>query len=281
MNQKSTILVTGSNGQLGQEIQELTKLSLPGFLDFNFIFTDRSQLDLGDNDSIKAFFEKNQVDFCINCAAYTAVDKAETEKEICEQINSFAVAELAKQCRKQNATLIHISTDYVFDGSKNSPYLETDQTNPINYYGQTKLEGENLALQNNSKTLIVRTSWVYSKKFGKNFYKTILRLASEKSQIKIVSDQIGCPTDAKNLAKILLKMVAKTYQDSTFKNFGVYHFSGDKIMSWFDFAKEIVVENNLNCEVLPISTSEFPTPAKRPVYSVMGKNKIAGEFLLV
>ena len=214
-------------------------------------------------------------------AAYTAVDKAETEKEICEQINSFAVAELAKQCRKQNATLIHISTDYVFDGSKNSPYLETDQTNPINYYGQTKLEGENLALQNNSKTLIVRTSWVYSKKFGKNFYKTILRLASEKSQIKIVSDQIGCPTDAKNLAKILLKMVAKTYQDSTFKNFGVYHFSGDKIMSWFDFAKEIVVENNLNCEVLPISTSEFPTPAKRPVYSVMDKNKIAEEFLLV
>jgi|688.fasta_scaffold102674_2 dTDP-4-dehydrorhamnose reductase len=281
MNQKSTILVTGSNGQLGQEIQELTKLSLPGFLDFNFIFTDRSQLDLGDNDSIKTFFEKNQVDFCINCAAYTAVDKAETEKEICEQINSFAVAELAKQCQKQNATLIHISTDYVFDGSKNSPYLETDQTNPINHYGQTKLGGENLALQNNPKTLIVRTSWVYSKKFGKNFYKTVLRLASEKSQIKIVSDQIGCPTDANDLAKILLKMVIKISQDSTFKNFGIYHFSGDKIMSWFDFAKKIVAENNLNCEVLPIPSSEFPTPTKRPMYSVMGKNKIAGEFLLV
>jgi dTDP-4-dehydrorhamnose reductase len=238
-------------------------------------------LDLGDNDSIKTFFEKNQVDFCINCAAYTAVDKAETEKEICEQINSFAVAELAKQCQKQNATLIHISTDYVFDGSKNSPYLETDQTNPINHYGQTKLGGENLALQNNPKTLIVRTSWVYSKKFGKNFYKTVLRLASEKSQIKIVSDQIGCPTDANDLAKILLKMVIKISQDSTFKNFGIYHFSGDKIMSWFDFAKKIVAENNLNCEVLPIPSSEFPTPTKRPMYSVMGKNKIAGEFLLV
>lgn len=274
MNPKPTILVTGSNGQVGQEIQELTKLSLPGFLDFNFIFTDRSQLDLSDNNSIKAFFQKNKIDFCINCAAYTAVDKAEEDKENCRQINALSVEELAKECQKQKVVLIHISTDYVFDGSKNSPYLETDQTNPINYYGQTKLEGEKLALDNNPKTLVVRTSWVYSKKFGKNFYKTILRLASEKPQIKIVSDQIGCPTDAKDLAKILLKMVTKIHQNPDFKNFGIYHFSGNKIMSWFDFAKEIVAENNLNCEVLTILTSEFPTPAKRPMYSVMSKGKI-------
>jgi dTDP-4-dehydrorhamnose reductase len=281
MNPKPTILVTGSNGQVGQEIQELTKLSLLGFLDFNFIFTDRSQLDLSDNNSIKAFFQKNKIDFCINCAAYTAVDKAEEDKENCRQINALSVEELAKECQKQKVVLIHISTDYVFDGSKNSPYLETDQTNPINYYGQTKLEGEKLALDNNPKTLVVRTSWVYSKKFGKNFYKTILRLASEKPQIKIVSDQIGCPTDAKDLAKILLKMVTKIHQNPDFKNFGIYHFSGNKIMSWFDFAKEIVAENNLNCEVLTILTSEFPTPAKRPMYSVMGKNKIAEDFSLV
>jgi dTDP-4-dehydrorhamnose reductase len=281
MNPKPTILVTGSNGQVGQEIQELVKLNPQEFSNFNFIFTDRSQLDLSDNNSIKAFFQKNKIDFCINCAAYTAVDKAEEDKENCRQINALSVEELAKECQKQKVVLIHISTDYVFDGSKNSPYLETDQTNPINYYGQTKLEGENLALQNNPKTLVVRTSWVYSKKFGKNFYKTILRLASEKPQIKIVSDQIGCPTDAKDLAKILLKMVTKIHQNPDFKNFGIYHFSGNKIMSWFDFAKEIVAENNLNCEVLTILTSEFPTPAKRPMYSVMGKNKIAEDFSLV
>jgi dTDP-4-dehydrorhamnose reductase len=281
MNPKPTILVTGSNGQVGQEIQELVKLNPQEFSNFNFIFTDRSQLDLSDNNSIKAFFQKNKIDFCINCAAYTAVDKAEEDKENCRQINALSVEELAKECQKQKVVLIHISTDYVFDGSKNSPYLETDQTNPINYYGQTKLEGEKLALDNNSKTVVVRTSWVYSKKFGKNFYKTILRLASEKPQIKIVSDQIGCPTDAKDLAKILLKMVTKIHQNPDFKNFGIYHFSGNKIMSWFDFAKEIVAENNLNCEVLTILTSEFPTPAKRPMYSVMGKNKIAEDFSLV
>lgn len=278
MNPKPTILVTGSNGQLGQEIQELVKLNPQEFLDFKFVFTDRTQLDLSDNDSIKTFFEKTKVDFCINCAAYTAVDKAEEDKENCRQINALSVTELAKECQKQNATLIHISTDYVFDGTKNSPYLETDQTNPINYYGQTKLEGEKSALQNNPKTLIVRTSWVYSKKFGKNFYKTILRLASEKTQIKIVSDQIGCPTNAKDLAKTLLKMVTKIHQNPDFKNFGIYHFSGNKIMSWFDFAKQIVAENNLNCEVLPILTSEFPTPARRPMYSVMSKGKILEIF---
>lgn len=271
------ILVTGANGQLGQEIKELVDSNSTLAKDFNFIFASRQALDIGDSLQTTDFFANNKIDFCINCAAYTAVDQAETDKENCYEINALAVELLAKECLKQNAILIQISTDYVFNGSKNSPYLETDVTNPINYYGKSKLAGEQLAIKNNSKTIIIRTSWLYSKKYGKNFYKTILRLATEKPELKIVADQIGCPTDAADLSKTILQIITKIHNSLTFNNFGIYHFSGNKISSWYDFAKKIVSENNLVCEIFPIPTSEYPTPAKRPLYSVM--NSTIGSLL--
>lgn len=267
------ILVTGAGGQLGQEIKDFTELNKQLFKDFGFIFVDRKLLDIGNNTQVIDFFANNKIDFCINCAAYTAVDKAEEDKQNCYLINASAVELIAKECNKQGAVLIQISTDYVFDGGKQSPYLETDITNPINYYGESKLAGEQLALGNNPKTIILRTSWLYSKKYGKNFYKTIIRLAGEKSELKIVSDQIGCPTDTADLTKKIFEIITKIDKKESFKDFGVYHFSGNKICSWYDFAKQIVSENNLVCNILPIPTSEHPTPAKRPMYSVMSTTK--------
>ena len=265
-----TILVTGSSGQLGQELHELSA----DFLNYNFIFASRELLDISNKTSVDNFFAENKIDFCLNCAAYTAVDKAQDDRESCWKINSGGVENLAKACNTHNSVLIHISSDYVFDGTKTAPYLETDATNPINYYGQTKLEGENFALKNNPKTFVIRTSWVYSKKYGKNFYKTILRLAAEKEEIQIVSDQTGCPTDAKDLAKILLKIVEKVNSEKNFKDFGIYNYSGSQIQSWFDFAKKIVSENKLSCTILPIPSNNYPTPAKRPAYSVLSCKKI-------
>ncbi|RYZ47665.1 MAG: dTDP-4-dehydrorhamnose reductase, partial [Chitinophagaceae bacterium] len=211
-------------------------------------------------------------DFVINCAAYTAVDKAESEREEAFQINATAVGALAAACSKQGTGFIHISTDYVFDGSRQTPFKEDDAVNPINVYGESKLAGEQAALQNNPQSIVIRTSWVYSS-YGKNFVKTMMRLMSEKQIISVVNDQWGSPTYAADLAKAILHII-----DSGEWKPGIYHFSNEGVISWFDFAKEIGSLIQTNCEVLPTTTANFPTPAKRPAYSAMDKTKIHQQY---
>lgn len=257
-----TILVSGANGQLGQSIQEV--ISDFNQDEFRFLFLNRSQLDVGNREVVDSFFFSNKIDYCINCAAYTAVDLAETEVEQAFQINADAVKYLAQACAEQASTLIHISTDYVFDGSKQEAYLPSDTPNPINVYGKSKLLGEQYALEFNPKSFVVRTSWVYSP-YGKNFYTTMLRLMAEREELNIVSDQIGKPTDARDLARYLLSLIWDNRTD-----YGIHHFSGQEQMSWFEFAQKIAQENGLTTRILPISTEEYPTPAKRPKWSVLG-----------
>lgn len=256
------ILVTGSNGQLGKCLQDAVKeFASP---DYQFLFLDRAQLDISQKELVETFFFSNKIDFCVNCAAYTAVDLAETEVEQAFKINADGVKYLAEECAEQKATLIHISTDYVFDGQKSEPYLPDDRPNPINVYGKSKLQGETWAMELNPKTIIIRTSWVYSQ-YGKNFYTTMLRLMAERDELNIVSDQIGKPTDANDLAKYILGMIA-----SNDTNYGIRHFSGPEQMSWFEFAQKIAKENGFEIKLNPIPTSAYPTPAKRPMWSVLG-----------
>ncbi len=217
-------------------------------------------------------FQQYQPHYFINCGAYTLVDKAETEKELSEKINGENVGYIAELCKQFNTTLIHVSTDYVFDGNAKHPYKTDDATNPVNFYGQTKLIGENLALAKNDKTIIIRTAWVYSS-FGKNFVKTMLRLMSERNEISVVNDQLGTPTYARDLATAICEIIA-----SGKEKYGVYHFTNTGIISWFDFAVEIKKLAGLNCTVHAIATSQFPTPAKRPHYSVLDKSKIAQDY---
>ncbi len=267
-----TILVTGANGQLGNEIKKASnKFSL-----FNFLFTDVNNLNITDEKELEDFFSINKINFIINCAAYTNVDKAETEKDKAEKINVFAVENLAKLSKKHKAHLIHISTDYVFDGNSKIPYIETDKTNPQSIYGETKLGGENSA-KKAYKYIIIRTSWLYSS-FGHNFVKTMLRLGTDKKEINIVSDQIGSPTYAKDLALIILKIISKTNKDNNNFIEGIFHFSNEGICSWQEFAAEIMQQKKLKCKVNPISTLEYPTPAKRPKYSLLNKTKIKKTF---
>lgn len=256
------ILVTGSNGQLGKCLQDAVNAQNPE--GFQFIFLDRTQLDITQKELVESFFFANQIDFCVNCAAYTAVDLAETEVEQAFKANSDAVKFLAEECAEQNATLIHVSTDYVFDGTKTEPYLPTDQTNPINVYGKSKLAGENQAIELNPKSIVIRTSWVYSQ-YGKNFYTTMVRLMQERDELNVVSDQIGKPTDANDLAKYILELIVRN--DT---NYGIRHFSGSEQMSWFEFAQKIATENGFKTKINPILTSQYPTPAKRPMWSVLG-----------
>ncbi|RYF77686.1 MAG: dTDP-4-dehydrorhamnose reductase, partial [Chitinophagaceae bacterium] len=211
-------------------------------------------------------------DFVINCAAYTAVDKAESEREEAFQINATAVGALAAACSKQGTGFIHISTDYVFDGSRQTPFKEDDAVNPINVYGESKLAGEQAALQNNPQSIVIRTSWVYSS-YGKNFVKTMMRLMSEKQIISVVNDQWGSPTYAVDLAKAILHII-----ESDEWRPGIYHFSNEGVISWFDFAKEIGSLVQTKCEIRPTITANFPTPAKRPAYSAMDKTKIQQQY---
>ncbi len=266
---KPVILVSGKNGQLGKELQDVASSNE----NFEFIFFDREELDIADATSLKKSFQKYSPSFFINCAAYTAVDKAETEKEKAYQINAEAVGNIAKLCDQFNTKLIHISTDYVFDGKATKPYKEDDKTNPVNYYGYTKLKGEELALQNNPNTIIIRTSWVYSK-YGNNFVKTMLRLMNERKEINVVNDQLGSPTYAKDLAEAIISTVSG--QQSTVN--GIFHFSNEGIISWYDFALAIKEIKQFNCAVNPIPTTSYPTPAKRPAYSVFDKAKIVNTF---
>ncbi len=271
---KPVILVTGKNGQLGQELQSIAGL-FPGY---EFIFTDRSNLDISDFETVTNFFNSHKVDICINAAAYTAVDKAETDQEAAIKINSTAVGNLASVCASQNAQFIHISTDYVYDGLSNAPYKEDHPTSPVNFYGQTKLKGEQLALLNDPTTVIIRTSWVYSR-FGNNFVKTMLRLTGQKEILNVVDDQLGSPTYATDLAEAIMTIVEKVFENGR-RYGGVYHFSNEGIISWYEFAIEINAVAGNHCLVNPIHTSGFPTPAKRPAYSALNKQKISSTFAI-
>jgi dTDP-4-dehydrorhamnose reductase len=268
------IIITGSKGQLGQCIQELAANQT----NHTFIFTDIEELDICDSQMVDALFTKELPDLAINCAAYTAVDKAEKEEALAEKINHLAVANLAKSCKKVGSKLIHISTDYLFDGSKSTPYHEKDIVKPASVYGITKLEGETAILRAEIKSIIIRTSWLYSA-YGNNFVKTMLRLGKEKEQLGIVADQIGTPTYAGDLARLLMDIVQLTADDSKKFVTGIYHYSNEGVASWFDFTKAIFeYEPTINCKVNPIDTSAYPTPAKRPAYSVLNKSKIKATF---
>ncbi|NLN33426.1 MAG: dTDP-4-dehydrorhamnose reductase [Flavobacteriaceae bacterium] len=257
-----TVLVTGANGQLGRCLQDYVNEN--PHPEFQFLFMDRARLDVSKKEIVETFFFSNQIDFCINCAAYTAVDQAESDAENAFKANADAVKHLAEECNEQNAILIHISTDYVFDGESSEPYLPDDSTNPINVYGKSKLEGERWALEKNLKTIVIRTSWVYSQ-YGKNFYTTMMRLMAEREELNVVSDQIGKPTDANDLAAYIHQLILSNDED-----YGIRHFSGPEQMSWYEFAQKIARENGFKTKINPIPTSEYPTPAKRPMWSVLG-----------
>jgi dTDP-4-dehydrorhamnose reductase len=264
------ILVTGSNGQLGNELRELAS----SFLQYQFIFTDVAELSITDQQAVNDFFSKENPAYLINCAAYTAVDKAETEKELNEQINGIAVGILASACKRHGTKFIHISTDYVFNGTASTPLKETDEVDPVNAYGASKLLGEELALQNNPGSIIIRTSWVYSF-YGKNFVKTMVRLMNEKESIGVVSDQVGSPTYAADLAEAIVQIISSGNWQP-----GIYNYSNEGIISWFDFANEIKQLIGSTCVVNPLTTEQFPTPAKRPKYSALDKAKIRQTFAI-
>jgi len=268
--EKPKIIVSGKNGQLGNELKDLS-LSYP---QFEFYFFDRTELDIARAADINAVFDKIKPAYFINTAAYTAVDKAEAEQEQAYIINAEATGNIAKACKTHGAKLIHISTDYVFNGKGDEPYKEDDATDPVNYYGYSKWMGEQLALQNNPQTIVIRTSWVYSI-YGNNFVKTMLRLMKERTDINVVNDQFGSPTYAKDLAAAIMQIIT---QPATGLETGIYHFSNDGIISWYEFAEAIKAIKKLSCNIHPINTSQYPTPAKRPFYSAMSKEKIVNTF---
>ena len=270
---KPVILVTGANGQLGREIKTLSG----SYPQFQFVFSGREDLPVDQPEKVEDYFRKIQPAYCINCAAYTAVDKAETDQETAMQVNGNAPGLLAAVCRSTGAEFIHVSTDYVFDGTANEPYKEDDKNNPVNYYGLTKLKGEELCIQNNSDSIIIRTSWVYSE-YGNNFVKTMKRLMTERETLNVVNDQLGSPTYAADLATLLLNIIAESNKESKKWEPGIYHYSNEGIISWYDFAVAIKNLIKSNCAVYPVPTSMYPTPAKRPAYSVMSKEKIKSVY---
>lgn len=265
------ILVVGKNGQLGKSLNKIVSKRKDAK---NFIFIGRKQMNLCNKNSISNYFRKNKFNLIINCAAYTNVDKAEIKPNIAKKINHNAVLELSKAANKQNCKLIHISTDYVFDGLNKKPYSEEDLTNPINTYGQSKLDGEK-AIQNSMKynAIIIRTSWVYSE-FENNFVDTILRLGKTNNELNIVSDQIGSPTYASDLALAILKIIEEDEYFTTEKKTEIFHFSNKGKVSWSDFAREIFKIAKIQCKVNNIDSSSYPTNAKRPLNSELNKNKI-------
>jgi dTDP-4-dehydrorhamnose reductase len=261
---KPIVLVTGQNGQLGNELKVLAKK----YDQFDYVFTDVAELDITDSVKVKDFFDEYKPAFCINAAAYTAVDKAETEKQLALKINAEAAGNLAENCANTNARFIHVSTDYVFDGTATTPYKEDHPVSPVNFYGESKLRGEQIVMEKLPSTVIIRTSWVYSF-FGNNFVKTMLRLMKERDSINVISDQYGSPTYAADLAAAIIKLASMQAVEG-----GIYHFSNKGIISWYDFAAAIRDISGLKCNVQQTDTSGYPTPAKRPGYSAMNKEKI-------
>lgn len=268
------ILVTGSSGQLGQSLKAIAN----NYPDVMFTFAARSDLDLSDEQSIHEYFQQQTFDLIINCAAYTAVDKAESEPELVDQINHLAVKQLTDIAKHHNTKLIHISTDYVFNGQQYRPYIESDVVEPKNVYGQTKLQGEQAlitTLPNNG--LIIRTSWVYSK-FGNNFVKTMLRLGKERESLNVIFDQVGTPTYAHDLAEAIMTIAtSETFNQQTVTT-EIYNYSNEGVCSWYDFANTIFELSEIDCKVTSIETKDYPTPATRPHYSVLNKTKIKHDY---
>ncbi|HVW61706.1 MAG TPA: dTDP-4-dehydrorhamnose reductase, partial [Puia sp.] len=261
---KEKILITGAGGQLGSELQVACK----SYPQFGFVFVDKEEMPLDAPEKIPAVIEDIHPAWCISCGAYTAVDKAETEKDLAFTINGDAVGAISHACKKIGARLIHISTDYVFPGDSPTPLKENDPTGPINVYGASKLKGEQLALKNNPETAVIRTAWVYSE-FGNNFVQTMIRLMKEKPSINVINDQIGSPTYAADLAQAILHIVTAPRWVP-----GIYHYSNEGMISWYEFALAIRELTNSSCAVNPISTEQYPTPAKRPHYSLLDKTLI-------
>jgi len=262
------ILVTGANGQLGNEFRKLAR----SCQDPEFLFTDIDELDITIEDELNKFVEKHPVRFLINCAAYTAVDRAEDEPERAYLLNANAVGIISRICIKHNIQLIHYSTDFVFDGASRKPYVETDIPNPVSVYGKSKLAGE-YHLQKSNTGIIIRTSWLYSS-FGHNFVKTIIRLAQEKDELRVVNDQMGSPTWAADLAAATLKIIKRHKSRLNQTQYGLYHYANEGACSWYEFAKEIIRLAGLKTKINAVTTSEYPSKAVRPSYSVMDKSLI-------
>lgn len=268
-----TILVTGANGQLGNSL----RLLADRYAGFNFLFTDVDTLDITDPAAVKAMVKDNQVNYIINCAAYTAVDKAEDDEALCRRINTYAVGVLGEAAREAGARMIHVSTDYVFSGTSYRPYKETDDTRPVSAYGRTKLAGEEALREVCPDAVIIRTAWLYSE-YGNNFVKTVLRLGKERDELRFVFDQVGSPTYAGDLAAAILSVVAAGEKDAFVP--GIYHFSNEGVCSWYDFTVKILEIAGIDCRVFPIETKDYPTKAVRPPYSVLNKSKIKDTYSL-
>jgi dTDP-4-dehydrorhamnose reductase len=273
----ATILITGANGQVGNELQFLAAQ----YSHFQFFFTDYEVLDITNQEAVLSFFETHFIDYCINCAAYTAVDRAEEEVEKANAINVKGVENLALACQKNDAVLLHLSTDYVYHNAQNRPFVETDATAPQSVYARTKLQGEQIAQAIHPLTMVVRTSWVYST-FGHNFVKTMLRLGKERPELCVVFDQIGTPTYARPLAKTMLDIITQAETGVVPKTQlqGIFHYSNEGVTSWYDFALAIVELAQISTSVIPIETKDYPTAASRPPFSVLNKAKIKQTFQL-
>ena len=273
MSEKLKILVTGTNGQLGKGLQDLA----PSYPQFQFVFLSKDDMPIHQFELVRHFFNTLRPAYCINCAAYTAVDKAESEKDLAFLINGEAVGVLASICKEQQVKFIHVSTDYVFNGDATYPYTENFPTDPVNVYGASKLEGEKQAIHLNPDSIIIRTSWVYSS-YGKNFVKTMMRLMGEKDEVKVVNDQIGSPTYAADIAETILTIIVKSSSIESKWQPGIYNFTNEGIISWYELAEAIKEIIKCPCDVKPIATSAYPTAAKRPAYSVLDKTKIQETF---
>ena len=267
------ILVTGSNGQLGSEIKDVAA----SYKSFRFFFMDLPVLDICNSSELDIFIAKNKIDTVINCAAYTAVDAAEENAVIAEQVNGAGVLNLVHALAKVKGKLIHISTDYVFDGNGFLPYQESDKTNPIGVYGKTKRNGELAVINGDIDGIVIRTSWLYSA-YGTNFVKTMRRLGKERNKLDVIYDQLGTPTNASDLAKTCLDILAYNKETNINAKGTVYHYSNEGVVSWYDFARAIMDLGEVDCKIKPIETKDYPTLAKRPHYSVLNKSKIKKDF---
>jgi len=274
------IVITGASGQLGTEINKISNQ----YPKYNFIFADKKNLDISNFKNVKLFFNTNKVDFIINCAAYTEVDKAEKQTRLAHKVNSLGAKNLAILSQKKNSILVHISTHYVFDGKSSIPYTENDKTNPLSVYGRTKQKGEIQILNHTDKAIIVRTSWLYSSLFSsiyrKNFVKTILTLSKEKRELNIVSDQLGAPTYANDFARAILEIIERISCERIckLKKSQIYHYANEGAASWYDFAKAIVEIANIECRINAIQTKDYPVSAKRPHYGILNISKIKRDY---
>ena len=267
------ILITGGNGQLGQCIRTVKN----EFSDHEYFFTDVEELDICNPEELKAFTKDNNIDYLVNCAAYTAVDKAEHEQVIARKLNADAVKNIGSAAMENNFKVVHVSTDYVFDGKTFKPYTEDTFAVPESFYGQTKLLGEKYLLETQPESIIVRTAWLYSE-FGNNFVKTMVRLGKERDELKVVADQVGSPTYAIDLARVLLSMIDQVEKGNKPFKPGIYHYSNEGVCSWYDFTINIHQMMGIDCKVFPIESKEYPTAAPRPFYSVLNKAKIKSDY---